>query len=740
MPQFADRVKTTSTSTGSSAITLSSSGATGYQAFPSSLDGKTVGYVIEASGGTDWEIGTGVYTHSTLGLSRTLRSSSTGSLLNLSSGTHTVFLTPAFQDIQIVEAFSGTSDLPSASDNHGRIYHVHGEGAMYFAHSGSWVKLANYSDITTYTHPNHSGEVTSTGDGATVIADNVVDEANLKVSNSPTDGYVLTARSGNTGGMTWEAVSGGGGSAASALTETTFSASANQTAFVVSGGITNAANISVFQNGVKLEEGASKDYTASASTNTVTLNSGAAAGDVVEVLEYGQPASSGSGVTTYTAKSGTDGTPAGATYIDNVSSPSEGDLAYDLAADQLYIRTTSAWKRVSIGVDESPVITTEPATTHTLNSDGSTSTVTMVATDPEGFGITYGIAYPTTNNALPDQLETATSINQSTGVFTFDPSTTSSDAGTVKVRLSASDGISTTTRFVTLSLEFATWYGERGVFFGGTNASAATVTTIQYVSISTTSNAASFGDLTYAGGWGMGAVSNATYGVCHTFNTSHSSFKGLDYVTISTTSNAQAFGDLTTSEDRGASASNGVTGLFSSNSVMDQITIATTGNATASAASLSVSRDDHAGCANGNRAVFAGAYTASNIIDYVSWSSLGAGTDFGDLTVARGMLAGLSNETYGVYGGGTTGSSNNTIDYITIATTGNATDFGDLTSARMRLAASSNGTRGIFGGGNTTSASNTIDYITIATPSNATDFGDLTAALEKLSAVSGAAA
>jgi len=64
-----------------------------------------------------------------------------------------------------------------------------------------------------YSHPNHSGEVTSTGDGATVIADDVVDEANLKVSNAPTDGYVLTARSGNTGGLTWEAASGGGGSA-----------------------------------------------------------------------------------------------------------------------------------------------------------------------------------------------------------------------------------------------------------------------------------------------------------------------------------------------------------------------------------------------------------------------------------------------------------------------------------------------------------------------------------------------
>ena len=57
-----------------------------------------------------------------------------------------------------------------------------------------------------YSHPNHSGEVTSSGDGATTIADNVVDEANLKVSNSPTNGYYLQAQSGNTGGLTWAAV------------------------------------------------------------------------------------------------------------------------------------------------------------------------------------------------------------------------------------------------------------------------------------------------------------------------------------------------------------------------------------------------------------------------------------------------------------------------------------------------------------------------------------------------------
>ena len=60
-----------------------------------------------------------------------------------------------------------------------------------------------WADANSYTHPNHSGEVTSTGDGATVIADNIVDEANLKISNTPTNGQFLSAQSGNTGGLTW---------------------------------------------------------------------------------------------------------------------------------------------------------------------------------------------------------------------------------------------------------------------------------------------------------------------------------------------------------------------------------------------------------------------------------------------------------------------------------------------------------------------------------------------------------
>ena len=150
------------------------------------------------------------------------------------------------------------------------------------------------------------------------------------------------------------------------------------------------------------------------------------------------------------------------------SNPTAGDLWFDTSDGTLYFYyadgSSNQWVGVSgpagaAGTDasgggQSPIVYTEPPTSHDLNRDGSTSTVQMQAVDPEGTAITYGIAYANGTNARPDQLAADTTINQSTGTFTFDPSTNSAHAGTFKARLSASDGVGIATRFVNFNLAF----------------------------------------------------------------------------------------------------------------------------------------------------------------------------------------------------------------------------------------------------------------------------------------------
>ena len=67
--------------------------------------------------------------------------------------------------------------------------------------------MINVADgANAYAHPDHTGEVTSTADGATVIADDIVDEANLKISNAGSNGNFLSKQSEDTGGLTWAAI------------------------------------------------------------------------------------------------------------------------------------------------------------------------------------------------------------------------------------------------------------------------------------------------------------------------------------------------------------------------------------------------------------------------------------------------------------------------------------------------------------------------------------------------------
>ena len=93
-------------------------------------------------------------------------------------------------------------------------------------------------------------------------------------------------------------------------------------------------------------------------------------------------------------------------------------------------------------------------------------------------------------------------------------------------------------------------------------------------------------------------------------------------------------------------------------------------------------------------------YTDSNVIDFITMSSGGEASDFGDQSVTRRSIIPMSSSIRGVFAGGYSSphgitASVNTMDFITIATTGNATDFGDMLAASRTGAGASDSHGGL---------------------------------------------
>ena len=100
---LADRVKETTTTTGTGTVTLDGA-STGYQSFAIIGNGNTTYYTIAGQGTAEWEVGIGTYTSSGTTLARTtvLSSSNSNNLVNFSSGTKDVFVTqPAERTVYV---------------------------------------------------------------------------------------------------------------------------------------------------------------------------------------------------------------------------------------------------------------------------------------------------------------------------------------------------------------------------------------------------------------------------------------------------------------------------------------------------------------------------------------------------------------------------------------------------------------------------------------------------------------
>lgn len=105
MPKLADRVKESSTTTGTGAFTLAGAVA-GYRAFSTAFSDADVVYYFIVNG-TEWEVGYGAFTLAGTTLARTtvLASSNANALVNFSAGTKEVFcILPA----SLADVFSAT--------------------------------------------------------------------------------------------------------------------------------------------------------------------------------------------------------------------------------------------------------------------------------------------------------------------------------------------------------------------------------------------------------------------------------------------------------------------------------------------------------------------------------------------------------------------------------------------------------------------------------------------------------
>jgi len=185
---------------------------------------------------------------------------------------------------------------------------------------------------------------------------------------------------------------------------------------------------------------------------------------------------------------------------------------------------------------------------------------------------------------------------------------------------------------------------------------------------------------------------------------------------------------------RGFQAAGGNPGI---NNIIEYLTISTLGNTT-DFGDLTVARSSSSNFSSTTRAVIVGGYTTgvTNTMDYVTMSSTGNAIDFGDMVTNTHTYApmGTGDRTRGVVQTGLKLPSPytvvNTIQYNTIATTGNAIDFGDSTQGRSDGGALNSSTRSVFAGGYTgnvptAGSTNIIDYVTTSTLGNAADFGDL---------------
>ena len=246
-----------------------------------------------------------------------------------------------------------------------------------------------------------------------------------------------------------------------------------------------------------------------------------------------------------------------------------------------------------------------------------------------------------------------------------------------------------------------------------------------------------------SGNRGRGFILGGVTGTSPTYTSAIQSFQ------IATLGNTTQFGNLVSAKTGATgNASDGIRGICAggtdpsaSLNEMDYYTMASEGNAV-DFGNLTVARYSLGGVSSSTRGCFAGGWVPnnSNVIDYVEIQTLGDALDFGDLSEGGNHgNPGMQSPTRGIFCGGYASFSPdvnspyayNRMQLITMASKGSTTRFGELNVGGARGGAGGNSVRGVWGGGVNLASSTMnalIEYVIIASEGNGTNFGELTVA------------
>tara|TARA_Y100001937_G_scaffold121829_1_gene181220 strand:- start:4964 stop:6448 length:1485 start_codon:yes stop_codon:yes gene_type:complete len=461
----------------------------------------------------------------------------------------------------------------------------------------------------------------------------------------------------------------------------------------------------------------------------------------------------------------------GVTYYDTLDSLpitglTSGDQAFVSATERYYVSDGNGWFNTTlinrnIRWDSGG----EPSASYSIVDSATPLIITARAADSDNSNFlnqSFG----------SDSAQFMATVTNDSSVFTFTPKTAAQIGASIAAgdltdsngdfiyTFKWSDGLSFVNKAVTITYNLAGGgsinsnnYGNRGFQIGYSNAN--TSTGIRYWNMSSSSNAQTFGTLSS----GKQIYKSCCFGDgTYAFRAGGQNYDGgyvLDDIierwATATTGNSSDFGDLTSVSMNSHADTNGTRAIVSKGRVgsassaydqsnytgkLDYFATATNTNAT-DFGTDDIGRDQSTCVGNGIRMVSLGGYRDPDylkVCDYVTFDTLGNGTDFGNLTQENHIAAGAGTGAgdRGIHAGGlakpgNTGASAyvDNIEYLDVSTLGDATDAGNLLSQDGYHGGCHNAEYAHIFGRDFPGTNDTIQQTVLATAGNSTDFGNL---------------